>query len=444
MGYFKAWRGGTPSILIITTETQPVSYVVEAPGIKFYRNGTIIAGNDANIYLPNGLYISIEASIANSIDTGIIVKTSSDRVSVFGQTYNRQNTFNSSGTYLALPIVSSCIEEYVYYRMSVAGNNLDSILLIVATDNDTSVDLFITNEVYFATYNSDGYLFSWVSNHYHSTMHRFQTAYIAYQSDSDYGNSVIKVVTNKPMSVFSGHQCAAINHTGGCDYLIEQIPPTHSWGTVHHVAPFVTKKFYTIKILAAQNYTNLTLYCNNTMESHIINESIYFEKVLDSQQYCSIHSDKRVLVAQLGHGQIAENSIGDPLMIVLPAVRHYTNEFLFSTFRQPNYIHYINVVVMAPFYQPDMIYLVSGGVNRSLDTQEWVPVYVNNVIEAYVTRVNISEGVAQVIHINATALLTVTVYGFSYFKGYGHSAGFKFPITSNGMKNFVYLYYVLL
>jgi len=75
---------------------------------------------------------------------------------------------------------------------------------------------------------------------------------------------------------------------------------------------------------------------------------------------------------------------------------------------------------LAQYYQPDMIYLIAGGVNKSLNTQEWVPVKVNNVTEAYATKVNISEGVVEIIHANTSALMTTIVYGFVNDEGYGH------------------------
>ena len=73
-------------------------------------------------------------------------------------------------------------------------------------------------------------------------------------------------------------------------------------------------------------------------------------------------------------------------MVPVPAVSQYTNQFSTSTSRnleRSDFKHFVNITVLAQYYQPDMIYLISGGVNKSLDTQEWVPVKVNNVIEAY-------------------------------------------------------------
>ena len=57
----------------------------------------------------------------------------------------------------------------------------------------------------------------------------------------------------------------------------------------------------------------------------------------------------------------------------------------------------------------------------SLNTTQWVPIVVNNVTEAYGAQLMIAEGVAEVGHSNATALMTSIVYGFGERTGYGHS-----------------------
>jgi len=141
------------------------------------------------------------------------------------------------------------------------------------------------------------------------------------------------------------------------------------------------------------------------------------------QEYCVIQSSKELLVCQFSHGH---DNNGDSMVIWLPATIHHSNEFSFTTIRNPqrsSYKHFVNIIVLAQYYQPDMIYLIAGQVNKSLDTQEWVPVKVNNVIEAYATKVTITEGVVEIIHTNTSALMTTIVYGFAEYEGYGHPGG---------------------
>ena len=256
-------------------------------------------------------------------------------------------------------------------------------------------------------------------------INRLQTVYVRSRDDL----TGTKVVTNKPVSLFSGHECADIqSNPRSCDYLIEQIPPTTSWGRVYYTVPLATRRSYIIKILAAYDSTRVVMFCNKTVSKRsysAIFESDFINRVLHLQEHCSIQANKEVLVVQISYGH-RQDGIGDPMMTLLPANIHYSNEFSFSTIHnqmREGYTHFVNIIVMAQYYQPDMIYLIARGVSKSLDTQEWVPVNVNNVTEAYVTKLTISEGVVEIIHTNTSALITTVVYGFVIGECYGHPGG---------------------
>jgi len=81
--------------------------------------------------------------------------------------------------------------------------------------------------------------------------------------------------------------------------------------------------------------------------------------------------------------------------------------------------------VLAQYYQPDIIYLISGGVNRSLDIYQCVPIMVNDTTKAYSVQVRISDDMAEVVHKDTDALLSQVVYGFRQRVGYGHPGGYK-------------------
>lgn len=57
----------------------------------------------------------------------------------------------------------------------------------------------------------------------------------------------------------------------------------------------------------------------------------------------------------------------------------------------------------------------------SFNTQTWVPINVNNIVEAYGTHVNIPEGKVEISHTNRRALMAISMYGFTVLEGYGHA-----------------------
>jgi len=402
----------------MTTETQPVSYIIEVPGIGFYQNGTFVSGTEVVINFSHEIIISIDTNSTK----GIYVRTSSYKVTVIGQNLIEDSPWMSADTFFVLPFISWCDSAFVYYRVSVDSNSLFSMLLLIGTEDNTTVTVF---PYYDMLLRAEGVMIGVFGRTQHTfTLNKLKTAIMGNSFDTDFNISGVKVITNKPVAAFSGHNCAIIPyHIGGCDYLIEQIPPTSSWGRVYYTAPLATRRSYTIKILATYNSTVVDIYCNNTKESHTIGDGEYIRRTYFLQEHCAICSHKEVFVAEFSHGQSDDNVAGDPMMTTVPATMHYTNKFLFSTIHYPNYTHHVNIIVLAQYYQPDMIYIKSGGVNKSLDTQEWVPVKVNNVTEAYATKVTISEGVVEVIHTNTSALMTTIVYGFARYKGYGHPGG---------------------
>ena len=419
MGFFanNYPNAGDISILLITSEAQPVQYYMEAPGIGYYRNGTITAGDEVILNLPS----SIEVSSVYHQNNGIYLTTSSDKVTVIGQNLDRR----TSDSFFALPLIY-LNDEYVYYGISlrrtvVHSSLINSSILIVGTENNTMMKLTVTQSVNIGVGNTITTLIPGIQ--YSFVINRLQTIYIGSLEDL----SGTKIVTNKLVSVFSGHQCGNVPwEVRYCSHLIEQIPPTALWGKVFYIVPLASKSSYTVKTLAAYNSTIINVYCNNTMESYTINEGEFINRTSHTNEYCAIHSNKEVLVVQLNHGGEYDNNYGDPMMTLVPATNQYLNKFDFSTIRNPiesGFNHYVNIIVKEQYYQPNMIYLIARGVNRSLVTQQWVPIQVNNIIEAYATQVNILEGVTQIFHTDASAEMMTIVYGFNTNDAYGHVGG---------------------
>ena len=413
---------GKPSLIITTSESQPVNYSIEAPGVGYYTSGSVTSDNEVIINLPDDLITSSH----NDQDKGIHLMTSSDRVTVIGQNLRS----HSSDTFLCLPITNLCVDEYVYFGISVpkAPNSMfsrtvNNSILVVGTEDNTTMKLTVTQPVTISVSNSTVDLTAGIQ--YSFVINRLQTVLIGSVDDL----TGTKIVTDKPVSVLSGHQCASVPWNDmSCSHLIEQIPPTTLWGGVFYATPLISGRSYTIKVLAGYNSTVVDIYCNNTRESYNISEGEFVNKTLSLQEYCAINSSKEVLVVQFSHGfrngYLNEFKRGDPMMTLVPATNQYSNKFQFSTLQNQseNYTHYINIIVLAQYYQPDMIYLISRRVNRSLDTHQWVPIMAN-AIKSYSIRLLVPRGSFSVIHRNIRALLGAVIYGFGERTGYGHPGG---------------------
>ena len=429
MEFFLNYNGGSASFVLTTSELQPVSYSMYIPRTGDRYNGKITANDCVTLNLPSDM----EVSSYSHIDYGIYLKTSSDKVTVIGQNHRS----DTSDTYLALPTVKlETITEYIYYVMSVDSPNSYSSILIVATEDNTEITVETTKST--TIYRPEQYYYRWYYRtrqytnvspgiQYSLTFNRLQTRYMETTSDL----SGTKIVANKPISVFSGHRCAYVPYSdGNCGHLIEQIPSTTSWGTIYYTAPLATKKFYAIKVLAAYDNTTVTVSCNGSVQSYSLSEKGQVSKNFENQEYCIIYADKKILVAQFS-GKNGE----DPSMTLVPASDSFLSKFQFPTFHHTNsyyYPTYVNIIVMAQYFQPDSIHMVTGGLKTSLSTQEWTLFNLNNVTQAYATKISILHGVAEIVHTDVTALMTVIAYGVSDRNGYMQPGGLSSTVGKWG------------
>ena len=410
IGFFQNNNGGSISLYLTNTGSLDLSYTIEAPGVGYHTSGTI-SGTGSTIV---SLSSSLITGSYNDQDKGIYLKTNSTNVVVIGQ----NDASWSSDTFLALPTVKVFSTHYIYYGISVSSGIGDNVVLIVGTEDSTMMDLTVTQSVYVKINDTVSSLTS--GSQYSFIVNRLQTVYIGSSSDL----TGTRIMTDKPVSVFSGHECGYVLSFSSsyCDHLIEQIPPTTYWGKTYYIAPLQGRSAYTIRVLAAYNSTDIIMYCNTAMSSYTINAGKIYSTT--SSQYCAIHSNKKILVAQYSPGYYYDRRTGDPMMMLVPATDHYSNEINLSTISS-GYSDYINIIVLKEYYQPGVIFWIRGGVKRSLQSQSWNPITFNQVNEAYYTQLSVSNGPVTIVHTTANALMSAVVYGFGYREAYGHPGGFS-------------------
>ena len=228
IGFFRG-RAYDPCLVLVTTET-PVNYSVEAPGIGYYENGTILAYSRVIVNLSE----SVLVSSYNDQNNGIYLKTSSDKVTVIGQSTEgryfrrRRQTARFLDTFIINEIKDLCISEYEYFPVSVNSSYYYyySSVLIVGTRNDTLLKLTVIQLV--TTRVGDANATTLIpGREYSFVVNRLQTVYLSSTNDL----TGTRIVTNKPVSLFSGHGLTGVpRDTYPYSYLIEQMPPTALWG----------------------------------------------------------------------------------------------------------------------------------------------------------------------------------------------------------------------
>lgn len=173
-------------------------------------------------------------------------------------------------------------------------------------------------------------------------------------SSSDGDVTGTTITSDHPVAVMGGHVCANVPvQYGYCNPLLQQLPPTASWGTDFVTSRFATRtKGDTYRILADQDATTVSI---NGTEVATLDAGQFYETVQPAgvttagRQAVVFKASKPVLVAQYGNGSSYDSTTGDPLMMLVTPVGQQLTSYTVATpaiiSSNSEMTPYINVVV---------------------------------------------------------------------------------------------------
>jgi hypothetical protein len=150
---------------------------------------------------------------------------------------------------------------------------------------------------------------------------------------------------NHPIAVFGGASCTDIPFgASACDHVVEQLPPTRTWGTDFSVVSLAARTGGDIvRVLARQPGTNVVV-DGSTVAT--LSAGHFVELDLPSDTTHVIHASHPVLVAQFAKSLAADTGIGtgDPFMMLITPTAQFADHY---TVISPDfgYSHYLNLVV---------------------------------------------------------------------------------------------------
>ena len=390
-------------LFITTSQLGPVH--IKCESLLGFNNSYIATHDSTTVIQLNNSYQVLSGNDSNK---GIRVSTRNMQISVFGLNYDS----GTSDAFLAVPCSRQNVEEYVYYGIMFHGVHdryslrLSQLLIVGCEDNTT---VTVASQTI--------------------TLNMMET--YLYERDQDLTGT--RVVSNNPISLFSGHQCSFIpENIGFCDHLTEQLPNTATWGTRFLTASLAgrnTDDMY--RILASQPSTIVTVTCSTQLQSNIYNLSSAgdWETIVipgSNSSYCAIESSKPLLVVQFALGREID-SAGDPFMMIIPAIEQYDNDY--NIFMPHEFSrHFVTVFVTPEYYQPDMIYID----DVSQEGAEWAVINcIDTTICGYATYAELPAGTHRLYHAGFRATIGVLVYGFNVRESYGYPGGLQlFPRAS--------------
>ena len=423
------------TVFVTTEEREEVSFTVTAPGIGF--KSVEMATRRKVVYVQVPTLIT-NSSITHVSNRTVIVEAETGKTIIV---YGINERVHTADAFLILPMMSAELSNRSYkYIAASYTTNLEGFLAIIPqfSGGNTKVDVHfhlsaISIEPYYHNMANDKYYYN--NDNLHLTLNVSQSVYLIGKGDT----TGTVIVTNKPVSVFSGLVCSNVPFSMRyCDHLVEQFPPVSTWGTRFVTIPLKYRAAFDVfRFIAAYNCTNVSISCVNSIGlpasswTFTLDEAEYHETNIASDEYCIVKSTNRILVLQYSVGRDADdNHRGDPFMAVLPPADRFSNNLTFANYESSvqTYKHIVNVVIPAAFFQPDCIYLSNSRLSNL--TFDVVAIPDRYRIAYYGVRVDIEAGSHTLYHTNQHAGFGILVYGFTVHASYGYPGAY--PVKGFG------------
>lgn len=314
---------GTVQKTLFISGAEAASGTVEIPGIAFSQPFTVTPGAITSVPLPD----NSDMTVGEGIEPKGIHVTADHEVTVYGLTRQQFTT----DAYLGLP-TDVLDTEYIPLGYGI-GCCTYSEFGIAATQNGTTVT--ITPKVDAQGGHPAGTPYNVAMNQGDAYQLKSEVA------QTDLSGSVI--TSDKPIAVFAGHECANIPdaNTFACDHVVEEMPPTSTWGTSFGTVPLKTRTGGdTFRILAAQDATQVSI---NGAVVATLNRGEIHQQLIDGVS--TITADKPVLVAQYSNGTTFDNATSDPFEMLISPLEQFLQGSTVSTPASGFRSNFINLVV---------------------------------------------------------------------------------------------------
>jgi hypothetical protein len=190
--------------------------------------------------------------------------------------------------------------------------------------------------------------------------------YLYCDPGADWDLTGTRVTSDKPVAVWSGHNCAFVPYqTWACDHLEEMLFPHEIWGS-RFVLGFTesvesgSAETNAVRVVAAEDDTVVTFSPATISASRTLAAGEWVEVIPPPQQHFGVTADKPVLVARFLVGQnywtTAQDASGDPSMGLVVPVEQFRAEYRFTT--PPSFpASWVNIVVPADMLSGDTLTL---------------------------------------------------------------------------------------
>ena len=172
--------------------------------------------------------------------------------------------------------------------------------------------------------------------------------------------------------------------------------------------------------MSANPSTVTQFFCSNSTKKFVLTFSQFSRNheivTVPNKTYCYVDSNHPVLLLQFSSGHNADNTDSDPFMMSVSPVKHYFSDYVVIV--PPEFPQSVIAIFVLPeYYQPEKIHV--DGVNQVDANWTSIPC-ANETICGHFTYVSATIGQHVIYHEHYFARMAVSIYGFSYYNGYGY------------------------
>ncbi|CAI8020180.1 Adhesion G-protein coupled receptor V1, partial [Geodia barretti] len=330
--------------------------------------------------------------------------------------------FSSSDTYQLLPCVY-LPSNYEYYAISVAkeirvlieeGEEFilppsgNSAIVFIASGEMTTVTITPSQDVEIIKGTTTP-----AGTSLEQTLGKGKAVFLSSPEDL----TGTRVVSDKPLAFFSGHECGTMPFDlQFCDHMVEQILPTSTWGTEFYTASFMTRSLDRFRALTSRDDNSIRWVCtgeNPTSDERSLPTAGNFtEFEIPSNRFCRFTSIYPALLAQFSIGGATSSLFAaDPSMTIVPPAGQYKDSYMLNYFSGQIVTNFVNIFLLAtPGITTDGVSLDKAPISG---TWSGISCEEGNEVCAYGIQVEITgteSGVVTLAHSNPDAKLL----GISY------------------------------
>ena len=154
------------------------------------------------------------------------------------------------------------------------------------------------------------------------------------------------IISDKPLAFFSGHECGNMPFDlQFCDHMVEQIPPTSTWGTEFYTASLMTRSLDRFQALSSRDDNSIMRNC--TGDTIISDErSLPTAGEISASRFCRFTSRYPVLLVQFSVGG-GESPLGDPSMTIIPPAGQYKDSYVLNYFTGQSASNSVNIILLS-------------------------------------------------------------------------------------------------